>query len=166
MTRQTRREFEQELIELRLEEVKTLRSKELTLREIAQKLNVSPGTIWSDLNTLNKRAKSNIAKTIERDLPMEFDLTLAGLKAIIKREWQIADISPDNREVTAALALVKECMMLSMAMRTQAQLVDRAINVVRIHKKRRRVIDEEITDYTTSPIPSEQSKLSAIENVD
>ena len=101
-------EIEPELIELdyedRLQQVKTLRSKELTLREVAQRLNISHNTVWHDLRTLNKRAKNNISKTIEKDLPLEFDLTIARLKMIIKRECEIADNSPDNREVTARLS--------------------------------------------------------------
>ena len=36
--------------------------------------------------------------------------------------------------------------MLIMAMKTQAQLVDRAINVVRIHRKRRRQLIDEVID--------------------
>ena len=144
--KQTNTDREQELIEIRQTDVKKLWSQGLTFREIAIELNIGVATAWRDLDDIKKQAKRGISKSIENDLPIEFEEAKTGLKEIIKAQWKTYRESTDERAKTVALALAKECILAKFDLHMQAKLIDRAIQVIKTHRKikRKLVLEEEI----------------------
>jgi len=53
-----------------------------------------------------------------------------GLRNIIKMQWQVAENTTDNREKTAALSLIKDCLAMKLEMIGSASVMERAIHIV------------------------------------
>jgi DNA-binding Lrp family transcriptional regulator len=145
---QTNSDKDQELIEIRQNDVKKLWSQGLTFREIAIELNIGVATAWRDLDDIKKQARKGLTKSVEKELPGVFEFVKTGLKEIIKEQWKTHKNSYDAREQTAALALAKECYLDYWEVCANGDFLDRAIDVIRTHRKikRRIVLEEEIEE--------------------
>ena len=82
MTR--RSDKNQQQIEWRQSQVLQYAAYGYSEREIATKLQISQPTIHRDLVILKRRAKEDIRKYIDEQVPFEYKKTLAGLEDIIK----------------------------------------------------------------------------------
>ena len=126
----SRREINQEQIERRRDKVQELHSKGYGTREIGRTLEISHSTITRDLHVLRQQAREGIGRYIDEYLPAEYQETLVGLRNIIKMQWQVAENTEDNREKTAALSLIKDCLAMKLDMLGSATVMERAIRVV------------------------------------
>lgn len=102
--------------------------------EIAMKLGWDISTISKDVKFLRANAKEAMTDYLERELPMQHTLALAGLEGVIERARKIADKS-DSREL-AALSLIKDCLMDKQAILGSPEYIVRAI------KARKRYSDQ------------------------
>lgn len=126
----SRSELHQEQIEWRRDRVQEMHSKGYGIREIGSELQISHSTITRDLQLLRQRAKKDINRFIDEYLPAEYQETLIGLRNIIKMQWQVAENTTDNREKTAALSLIKDCLAMKLEMIGSASVMERAIHIV------------------------------------
>jgi hypothetical protein len=91
-------------IEWRRSKVQELSSQGRDQREIAQILQVSNGTVNSDLAHLRQQAKTNIRKYIDERLPEEYEKCMVGLTSILKEAWTTAQDALDKGEKIQALS--------------------------------------------------------------
>jgi hypothetical protein len=117
-------------IEWRRSKVLELDSQGHTQTEIAQELQVSVGTVNSDLSYLREQAKYKIGKYIDEKLPHEYEKCLIGLNLIQREAWNTAQNTRDPREKIHALSLAKECYGMKLDLLTNATVVDDAIRFV------------------------------------
>lgn len=101
-----------------------------TQSEIAQRLQVSVGTVNSDLSHLREQAKYKIGKYIDEKLPHEYEKCLIGLNLIQREAWNTAQSTQEPREKVQALSLAKECYGMKLDLLTNATVVDDAIKFV------------------------------------
>ena len=146
----TNAEMEQELIDIRQNDVKKLGSQGLTYREIAIELSIGLATAWRDLNYIKKLAKKGIAKSVEQELLIVFEEVKTGLKEIIKEQWKAHKDATDVKERTTALALAKECYLDYLEVSAHGEFIDRTINVIKTHRKVKHkiVLEEQIDEET------------------
>jgi Trp operon repressor len=124
------KEKEKDRIEWRRSKVQELNSQGYSQRDIAQKLQVSNGTVNKDLSILREQAKSNIKRYIDERLPEEYEKCLVGLNAITREAWTTAQNTEDKREKIHALSLAKDCYSMKLDLLTNASVVDDAIRFV------------------------------------
>jgi hypothetical protein len=119
----------------RRDHVQELSSKGHTEREIAEILKLSQGTIHRDLATLKLRARKQISKYIDEQLPAEYHKCLIGLNIILRRAWELAtDRRSEAREKLAAMVLIKDCYSMRIDLLSNATVIDRAIKFVDRHR--------------------------------
>ena len=75
---------EKQLLKWRRADVLELSSQGFSDREIANKLQVSPLTIYRDLRYLRKQAQDNLQKHIHEMIPEEYQKCMVGMKTILK----------------------------------------------------------------------------------
>ena len=122
-------------LQWRRDHVQELSSKGLTERQIAKELQLSQGTIHRDLAILKLRAKKQISKYIDEQLPAEYHKCLIGLNFILKRAWELAsDRRSENREKLQAMVLVKDCYAMKLDLLSNATVIERAIKFVDRHR--------------------------------
>ena len=101
-------------------------------REIATKLQISQPTIHRDLVILKRRAKEDIRKYIDEQVPFEYKKTLAGLEDIIKYASNImSDESSENtKEKMQAASIRIQAYNMKMEMVSGANLIEEGIELV------------------------------------
>jgi orotate phosphoribosyltransferase-like protein len=85
-----------------------MRARGMTHQEIAQELQVSRTAITSDIQYLRSQAKESIKEYATEYLPEQYQICLVALDSIIKRAFDIIEISDDNREKLQAMELFKD----------------------------------------------------------
>lgn len=124
-----------QLFQYRREMIQSLASKGHSEREIATKLQISQPTVHRDLSILKQKAKRNISKYIDEELPAEFHNCLLGINMILQQAWKMSlDKLAENRERIAAMALIKDCYQMKLDLLSSATVVDRAIKFVERHR--------------------------------
>jgi hypothetical protein len=122
-------------LQWRRDHVQELSSKGLTEREIAKELQLSQGTIHRDLAILKLRAKKQISKYIDEQLPAEYHKCLIGLNIILRRAWElVSDRRSENREKLQAMVIVKDCYAMKLDLLSNATVIERAIKFVDKHR--------------------------------
>jgi len=138
----------QQQIEWRRSKVLELDSQGHSQPEIARILQVSVGTVNSDLTYLREQSRQKIRKYIEERLPDEYEKCLVGITSILKEAWNISNnTDSDKKEKIHALSLAKECYSMKLDLLTNATVVDDAIRFVServLDYKRRNNMDKDI----------------------
>ena len=99
-------------------------------KEISNKLQVSPLTIYRDLRHLRKQAQDNLQKHIHETVPEEYQKCMVGMKTLLKNTLQIAETSSDPAIKLQANNVAKECYKFIMDMSTNAGIVSDALKYV------------------------------------
>ena len=129
-----------QLFQYRREMILDLASKGHSERQIATKLQIPRSTIHLDLKLLKEKAKRNISRYIDEELPNEFHNCLRGLNMILQQAWKMSlDEKADRKEKITAMILVKDCYQMKLDLLSSATVVDRAVKFV---EKNRGSIDE------------------------
>ena len=130
MTR--RSDKNQQQIEWRQSQVLQYAAYGYSEREIATKLQISQPTIHRDLVILKRRAKEDIRKYIDEQVPFEYKKTLAGLEDIIKYASNImSDESSENtKEKMQAASIRIQAYNMKMEMVSGANLIEEGIELV------------------------------------
>ena len=136
----------QRQIQWRREKVMELASDGYGVREIAKSLKISHPTVSRDMQWLRYKAKEQIRKYIDEQVPLEYHKTLTGLQNIIKSMSDIISKSSDNREIMQASGVKMQALNMKMELVSNANLVYEAIHLV-----------EKYRDYTSS----QTAKVSA-----
>ena len=124
-----------QLFQYRREMIQSLASKGHSEREIATKLQISSPTGHRDLSILKQKAKRNISKYIDEELPNEFHNCLLGLNLILQQAWKMSlDKLAERRERIAAMILIKDCYAMKLDLLSSATVIDRAIKFVEKHR--------------------------------
>jgi transposase len=113
-----------------------LSSKGHSQREIAQTLQVSNGTVNSDLSHLRKAAKDNIRSYIDEKIPWEYEKCLTALEGISKKAWEISESTENIREKLQALSLAKECVTTKLDLITNSTIIGEAVSFVEKSKEK------------------------------
>lgn len=140
-----------QLFQYRREMIQNLASKGNSERQIATKLQLSQPTVHRDLAILRQKAKRNISRYVDQELPNEFQNCLLGLNMILQQAWKMSlDKLAERREKIAAMMLVKECYAMKLDLLSSATVIDRAVKFVERHRgtmgqsDRVRVLDQYI----------------------
>jgi len=142
-----------QLFQYRREMIQDLASKGHSERQIAVKLQMSQPTVHRDLSVLRQKAKRNITRYIDEELPNEFHNCLRGLNMILQQAWKMSlDEKADRKEKITAMILVKDCYQMKLDLLSSATVVDRAVKFVEKHRgsidenDRVRVLDQYIDE--------------------
>ena len=127
---------EMERLQWRRDKVQELNSKGHSQREIAQTLQVSNGTVNSDLSLLRKAAKENIRSYIDEKIPWEYEKCLTALEAINKKAWEISESTENRREKLQALCLAKECVTTKLDLITNSTIKGETVSFIERSKER------------------------------
>ena len=120
-----------EQLEWRRAKVVELRARGLSYGEIAQRLKVSRASIGSDVQYLREQAKETIKEYATDHLPAQYAVCIIALDAIIKRAFEIAETSDDNREKLQAMELFKDTHLVKLELLSNATTIDSALNYIR-----------------------------------
>lgn len=120
----------QRQIEWRREKVLELASDGYGVREIAKLLKISHPTVSRDMQWLRYKAKEQIRKYIDEQVPLEYHKTLTGLQNIIKSMSDIIANSEDNKEIMQASGIKMQALNMKMELVSNANLVHEAIDLV------------------------------------
>ena len=120
----------QRQIEWRREKVLELASDGYGVREIAKLLKISHPTVSRDMQWLRYKAKEQIRKYIDEQVPLEYHKTLTGLQNIIKNMSDIISKSTDNKEIMQASGIKMQALNMKMELVSNANLVHEAIDLV------------------------------------
>ena len=124
-----------QLYQYRREMIQSLASKGHSEREIATKLQISQPTVHRDLSILKQKAKRNISKYVDEELPNEFHNCLLGLNLILQQAWKMSlDKLAERRERIAAMMLIKDCYAMKLDLLSSATVIDRAVKFVERHR--------------------------------
>ena len=122
MSTKTKANAKAEQLEWRISKVIELRARGLSQTEIARELQVSKASITLDIQYLRKQAKESIKEFVTEHLPEQYQVCLAALDEIIKREFDILETSPDNREKLQAMELFKDTHLVKLELLFNALL--------------------------------------------
>jgi hypothetical protein len=103
----------------------------LSQTEIARELQVSKASISLDMQCLRNQAKEAIKEYVTEHLPEQYQVCLTALDAIIKRAFDILEISPDNREKLQAMELFKDTHLVKLEWLSNATTIDSALHYIR-----------------------------------
>ena len=124
-----------QLFQYRREMIQSLASKGHSEREIATKLQISQPTVHRDLSILKQKAKRNISKYIDEELPNEFHNYLLGLNLILQQTWKMSlDKLAERRERIPTMLLIKDCYAMKLDLLSSATVIDRAVKFVERHR--------------------------------
>ena len=113
-----------------------LTSQGRTRREIAQTLQVSNGTVNSDLSHLRKAQRTTLEVYIDEKIPWEYEKCLTVLEAINKKAWEISESTENRREKLQALYLAKECVTTKLDLITNSTIIGEAVSFIERSKDR------------------------------
>jgi hypothetical protein len=122
---------QQQQIIWRRNQVLDLLAKGYNQSHIARALQVDTSVICRDVFYLSQQSKENIRKHFEERLPVEVDKCLAGLTAILRESWHIANENDvERREKIQALSLAKECYTTKLELLTNVNVLKDAMHLV------------------------------------
>ncbi len=124
----------QDSIDWRRSMVLQLTSQGRTQSEIVQTLQVSNGTVNSDLSHLRNAAKENIRSYIDEKIPWEYEKYLTALEAINKKALEISESTENRREILQALSLAKECVTTKLDL-TNSTIIGEAVSFIERSKE-------------------------------
>ncbi len=145
-------------IDWRRSMVLQLTSQGRTQREIAQTLQVSNGTVNSDLSHLRRAAKENIRSYIDEKIPWEYEKCLTALEAINKKAWEISESTENRREKLQALCLAKECVTTKLDLITNSTIIGEAVSFIERSKDRLKQLSNNSSAWLSE---KEESKPNA-----
>lgn len=125
-----------DLVQWRRIQVLKLRAKGHSLDEIVDILKaghkdvrISHGTVHNDLKAIRAEANKEFSQYIE-NLPFEHKLALAGVVEIIKKAWETADSTKDDKVRLSALALVKDAILTKQSILGDSDTLEKALSFV------------------------------------
>jgi DNA-binding CsgD family transcriptional regulator len=121
---------EKQLLKWRRAHVLELSSQGFSDKEISNKLQVSPLTIYRDLRHLRKQAQDNLQHHIHETLPEEYQKCMVGIKTILKNTLHIAETVSDPGIKLQANNIAKDCYKFILDMSTNAGVVSDAMKYV------------------------------------
>lgn len=145
-------------IQWRRSQTLLLSSKGHSQREIAQTLQVSNGTVNSDLSHLRKAAKENIRSYIDEKIPWEYEKCLTALEGINKKAWEISESTENTREKLQALSLAKECVTTKLDLITNSTIIGEAVSFIERSKERLKQLSNNSSAWLSE---KEESKPNA-----
>jgi predicted metal-dependent hydrolase len=123
-------EKKQHQIDWRRDRVLELAGDGYSERDIAKRLQISQATICRDIRWLRQQAKREIRKYIDEQVPLEYHKTLIGLQNIIKNMSDIIAHTTDNKEIMQATTIKMQAYNMRMELVSNANLVEKAIDLV------------------------------------
>jgi len=148
----------EDIIQWRRSQTLLLSSKGHSQREIAQTLQVSNGTVNSDLSHLRNAAKENIRSYIDEKIPWEYEKCLTALEGINKKAWEISECTENTREKLQALSLAKECVTTKLDLITNSTIIDEAVSFIERSKERLKQLSNNSSAWLSE---KEESKPNA-----
>src|SRR5215212_4301111 len=109
-----------------------MRTRGMSQTEIARELQVSQASISLDIQYLRNQAKESIKEYVTDHLPEQYQVCLVALDSIIKRAFEIFDISEDNKEKLQAMELFKDTHLVKLELLSNATTVDSSLNYTRL----------------------------------
>jgi DNA-binding transcriptional regulator LsrR (DeoR family) len=132
-----------DLINWRRSKVLDYLSKGFTQDEIADILKVSQPTIQRDIKFIRTHSKKHLRTFISERLPEEVDKAFTSFDSIIKRAWQTADSTEDDKVRLQALNLVKETFAAKMDLCSNVDIVNHVIGLARDQSVTKNVATEQ-----------------------
>jgi hypothetical protein len=126
----TKLTYGKEAIEWRRTKVLELDSQGYSQHEIASKLQISKGTVNSDLLFLRKQAQDNLQHHIHEVVPEEYQKGLTGLRQNLKHVLEIAESATDPKVKLEARRIANDCYRYIMDLCTNAGIVSDALKYV------------------------------------
>lgn len=80
-----------ESILVRRSKVIELYTQGLNETQIGKALDIPRATIGSDVRVMRQQAKTDIKKFVENRLPYEHETLIVGIKAVLKKAWNIIE---------------------------------------------------------------------------
>jgi hypothetical protein len=117
----------------RRSQVISMKAQGMTQIEIAQKLMVSDSAIGNDVQYLRQQAKESIKEYATNYLPEQYQICLVALDEIIKRAFDMANTTEDNREKISALELFRDTHLEKLGLLSNASTIDHALEFIQ-HK--------------------------------
>jgi hypothetical protein len=146
------------MLQWRRDKVIELRGLGLTYAEIAQRLQVSTSSIGTDVQYLREQAKENIKEYVTQHLPEQYQVCLVAPDSIIKRAFDIAETSDDNREKLQTMEIFKDTHLVKLELLSNATTIDSALTFIRSkQQEQKKHLDSTSTNDTRS-IPYTFSK--------
>jgi IS30 family transposase len=154
-------------IEWRRAQVLELDAQGYTVREIAQKLQVSHSTVDNDIIYLREQAQQNLQKHIHEVIPEEYQKGMSGLRQNLKHVLEIAESSSDLKIKLEARRIANDCYRYIMDLCTNAGIVNDALNFV-THKQeqmatlQQQKLDERINEEAEAATTDEQTTHNGV----
>jgi orotate phosphoribosyltransferase-like protein len=120
-----------EQLQWRRSKVIEMKAQGMSQIEIARQLQVSDTAIGEDVKYLRNQAKETIKEYATDHLPEQYQVCLVALDSIIKRAFQIAETSNDNREKLQAMELFKDTHLVKLELLSNATTIDSALSYIR-----------------------------------
>lgn len=124
------------LVEWRREKVWEYRAMGCSIDEIVDILKKKPdvkishGTVWRDLKAKQKEVEKGFKDYIEKDLPMQHNLAIAGLDKILKEAWRIYLKSGEDKTSLQALTVIQSAIMSKQSVLADPTQIEKAIKLV------------------------------------
>lgn len=112
--------------------------------EIARELQLHPSTISLDCQWIREKSRKNIQTFVEEKLAEEVDKAFTSYNSIIKKAWETANTTEDDKTRLQALHVIKETVESRIDLVANVDVVMKVMDMVR--DKRKQSIREEDND--------------------
>jgi hypothetical protein len=131
--------------------------------EIAHELQVPKQLISSDVQYLRNQAKESIKEYATEFLPEQYQTCLTALDTILRRDFEILQTSPDNRQKIAAMEPFKDTHMTKLELLSNATTIDHALEFIRSkqQEQQQKQLSKNLTKLDGSSENDNQATVSA-----
>jgi hypothetical protein len=119
--------YGKEEIDWRRSKVLELSSQGYSQHEIAARLQITKGTVNSDLAYLRRQAQENLQHHIHEVVPEEYQKCMAGIKQNLRHTLEIAETAADPKVKLQARSIANDCYHSIMDLCTNAGIVSDAM---------------------------------------
>ncbi len=121
-------ESKKQQIEWRRSKVLEYLAQGLNQRQIAEKLQLDPSTISSDVAVLRQQSKERIRTHLEDRLPFAFETCLTRLEASMRQANEILNSTEDKRTKLQAIQIINDSTSKYMDLLTHTGTVEAAMS--------------------------------------
>lgn len=147
---------DRQAIEWRRNQTLELTARGKSQREVSIILQVSEGTVSSDIKWIRQQAQKSIQQHIQQDLPLQHQKAMSGLHQVLKLAWDLSIEEHDTKTKLMSLALVNDCYKLIMELSSDASVIKEAISFV--NRKLQTPSEQEASEADASAEEEEQMK--------
>jgi DNA-binding CsgD family transcriptional regulator len=120
----------QQELERRRSQVLQYSSQGYSIREIAQKLQITKSSIDRDIQVLKHQARNHLQNHIHEVVPMEFERCMLGMKLSLKQILEIAESAADPKTKLQAHAIAIDIYKNIMDLTTNGVIVNDALRII------------------------------------